>query len=79
MIYHKIYVKEQELKKNLDRTNKKKIEALENIKWLLNKVDNTAEVIPSTDYLKLSILLSLLKGDRLSRHERVVLKEIIEV
>jgi hypothetical protein len=79
MIYHKIYVKEQELKKNPDRTNKKKIEALENIKYLLSKVDNTAEVIPSTDYRKLSILLSFLKGDRLNRHEKIVLKEIIEV
>jgi hypothetical protein len=56
----------------------KKMEALENIKHLLSKVDNTAEMIPSTDYRRLSILLSLLKGERLNRHEKIVLKEIVE-
>ena len=78
MIYHKIYIKEQELKKNPVRMNVKKMEALENIKHLLSKVDNTAEMIPSTDYRRLSILLSLLKGERLNRHEKIVLKEIVE-
>ena len=76
MIYHKIYIKELELKK---RRDKKKQDALENIKKLLGKVDNTAEVVPATDYRRLSILLSFLKGDRLNRYEKIVLKEIVEL
>ncbi len=76
MIYHKIYIKELELKK---RKDKKKQDALESIKKLLSKVDNSAEVVPATDYRRLSILLSFLKGDRLSRYEKIVLKEIVEL
>jgi len=79
MIYHKIFIKEQELKKRLDQKDEKKLEALNTIKELLGKVDNKAEVIPSTNYKKLSLMLSFLKGDRLNRYEKLVLKEIIEI
>jgi len=78
MIYHKIYIKEQVLKKKLEKKDKKKLEALNSIKELLSKVDNSAEVIPATNYRKLSLMLSFLKGDRLNRYEKLVLREIID-
>ena len=78
MIYHKLFIKEQELANMPDKKDKKKQEALESIKKLLSKVDNSAEVIPATDYQKLSLFLSFLKGDRLNRYEKEILKEIIK-
>ena len=76
MIYHKIFVLEQELMTH-SKEDQKKEKALSNIKMLLMKVDNNAEVVPAKDFNKLSHLLSFLKEKPLSRYEKIVLKEIV--
>ena len=78
MIYHKIFILEQELQTHL-KEGRKKEKALNNIKALLRKVDNNAEVVPAKDIKKLSLLLSFLKEKPLSRYEKMVLKEIVEL
>jgi len=76
MIYHKIFILEQELQTHL-KDGRKKEKALNNIKVLLRKVDNNVEVVPAKDIKKLSLLLSFLKEKPLSRYEKIMLKEII--
>ncbi len=76
MIYHKIFILEQELQTHL-KEGRKKEKALNSIKQLLNKVDNNVEVVPAKDIKKLSLLLSFLKEKPLSRYEKIMLKEIV--
>jgi len=78
MIYHKIYMLEQELQTHL-KEGRKKEKALNNIKVLLRRVDNNVEVVPASNIKKLSLLLFFLKEKPLSRHEKNVLKEIVEL
>lgn len=77
MIFQKIFILEQELQKHL-REGRKKEKAINNIKTLLKRVDNNAEVVPAKDYNKLILLMSFLKEKPLSRQEKMVLKEIVE-
>lgn len=77
MIFHKIFILEQELQTHL-KEGRKKQKALNNIKQLLNQVNSNAEVVPAKDLRRLSLMLSCLKGKRLSRYENLVLKEIID-
>jgi hypothetical protein len=76
MIYHKIFILEQELQMHL-REGRRKKKALNNIKQLLNKVDNSAEVVPAKDMNQLKLFLSFLKGKPLSRYEKIVIQEIV--
>ena len=76
MIYHKIFVLQQELKTHI-KQDRKREKALSNIKKLLMKVDNNAEVVPASNIKKLSLLLSFLKEKPLSRYEKIVIGEII--
>ena len=76
MIYQKIFVLEQKLHMNLKEGRKKK-KALINIKSLLKRVDNNAEVVPASNIKKLSLLLSFLKEKPLSRYEKIVVNEIV--
>jgi hypothetical protein len=77
MIYQKIYILEQELQTHL-KEGRKKEKALNNIKVLLRRVNNNAEVVPAKDYTKLSHLLSFLKEKPLSKYEKLVLKELVK-
>ncbi len=77
MIFQKIFILEQELQTHL-REGRKKKKALDNIKSLLKRVDNNAEVVPAKDYNKLSLIMSFLKEKPLSRYEKMVLKEIVD-
>ena len=77
MIYHKIFILEQELQTHL-KEGRKKEKALNNIKALLRRVDNNVEVVPASNIKKLSLLLSFLKEKPLSRYEKIVLKDIVE-
>jgi hypothetical protein len=77
MIYHKIFILEQELQTHL-KEGRKKEKALNNIKSLLKRVDNNVEVVPAKDYNQLSLLISFLKEKPLSRYEKMVLKEIVD-
>jgi len=76
MIYHKIFILEQELQTHL-KDGRKKEKALNNIKALLRRVDNNVEVVPASNIKKLSLLLSFLKEKPLSRYEKIMLKEIV--
>ena len=76
MIYQKIFILEQELQTHL-KEGRKKEKALNNIKALLRRVDNNAEVVPASNIKKLSLLLSFLKEKPLSKYEKIVLKEIV--
>ena len=76
MIYHKIFILEQELQTHL-KEGRKKEKALNNIKALLRRVDNNVEVVPASNIKKLSLLLSFLKEKPLSRYEKIMLKEIV--
>ncbi len=48
MIYQKLFVTEQKIKKRM-KTDKKKLKALNRIKNLLGQLDNNIEIIPATD------------------------------
>jgi hypothetical protein len=77
MIFQKIFILEQELQTHL-REGRKKEKALNNIKTLLKRVDNNAEVVPAKDYNQLSLLISFLKEKPLSKYEKMVLKNLVD-
>ena len=53
-----------------------KKQALNNIKELLQQVDNNVESVPGFNNDKLYRFISSLKGEQLSTHEKVVVAEL---
>ena len=76
MIYQKIFITESQIKEAIE-ADMKRMNALENIKKLLTKVDNHAETIPTSNPERLHSLLEELKESRLSTEEERMLDEIV--
>jgi len=76
MILQRIFTKE--LKQKLS-TNKQKLEALENIKKYINKIDHSFEVVSTGDLSKLHSLFVDLKESELSKEEVMMVKEVFEI
>lgn len=59
-------------------TEQKNLEAVKNLRELLNQIDHEVEVVPLKDRIRLSRLLVSLKGQALNDREHQVIEKIIK-
>ena len=75
MIYHKIFIAEQKIKKDL-RISDEKLITIERIKGFLNQIDDKVEFITVSSLGDMTSVVSDLKGDELSDSEEDMIEEI---
>ena len=76
MIYQKLFITEQKIKRDM-KTARKKLKAVDGIKCLLEQLDQNVEVMLVSDIEKLDEVLADLKEDKLSKYEKIVLQEML--
>ena len=75
MIYHKIFIAEQKIKKDL-KTSNEKLETIGHIKDFLNRIDDKVEFIKVSKLIDMTRVISELKGGQLSDNEEDMIEEI---